>query len=98
MNQTYGVPRDIHARIKFYGFLARDLFILAGTGLGTFTLQGNIFPPNAWLQMFAFPILSVTIIGYLLMPVNGGRRNYHLFSLSFRRHRFLWVSFQKGGF
>lgn len=98
MNQTYGVPRDIYARIKIYGLLLRDIGILGVTFVVVFTFQGSIFPPNAWLQTLLFPIVSTLIAGYLIMPVNGGRRNYNLFWLSIRRHRFLWFSFEKGGF
>lgn len=96
MNNNYGIPRDIYARIKYGTVLLRDLFLIVATPFIIFTFQQSIFPPNALFHLVAFPLLSTVMVIYLLLPANGGKKNFNLLWLNFRSHRYFWISFQKG--
>lgn len=96
MGNDYGIPRDIYAHAKYLGALLTDIFIVLGTPLVTFVVETNMFPPNAIFHIIVFPIISTCLAVYLILPANGGKKNYHQIMLNLRKHRFLWISFEKG--
>lgn len=96
MGNDYGIPRDIYAHAKYLGVLLVDILIVLGTPLVTFVIGTNIFPPNAITHIIVFPIISTFLAVYLVLPANGGKKNFNQIMLNLGRHRFLWISFEKG--
>ena len=83
--EKYGVPRDIYAKIKIIGLLILDIAFVGITGL-------KIFPKSQWIQMFAFILLTPVMSLYLVLPANGGKKNWHSMFLFFRRRRKRYIS------
>lgn len=92
---VYGIPRDIFARIKVWGIAFVDIGLVAVTLLVSLAYSTKIFASNDFFRVITFPIVSVAIVGYLLLPANGGKKNYNQLLLSFIPHKSLWISFQR---
>lgn len=93
MNGNYGVPRDVRAKVKLSMFYLLDLVIMAGTTLIAFFLATSIFPPGQVKQMIAFIILTIGIVFYLILPTNGGKKNWQSFLIILKRRKSRWISF-----
>ncbi|MGX9845606.1 hypothetical protein ACR3IL_10020 [Streptococcus iniae] len=92
MDEKYGVPRDIYAKVKIIGLVMADIIFVGGSGLAALTIGTKIFPTSQWPQMLAFILLTPLICLYLLLPANGGKKNWHSLLLFFRRRRKRYVS------
>ena len=90
---NYGVPRDIYAKVKYGMFIAIDLAIVGGSLLGAFMLWLQVFPPQKLLQMLTFIFLTPIMVGYLLLPHNGGKKNWQAIYIYLRRRKKMWISF-----
>lgn len=92
MNEKYGVPRDIYAKVKIIGLFISDIVLIGGSALIAITFGPKIFPPSMWIQMFAFIFLTPLITLYLVLPSNGGKRNWQSMYIYFRRKRKRYIS------
>lgn len=92
MNDKYGVPRDIKAKVKFIGLFFSDLIFVGGSALAAVTFGMRLFPTSQWPQMLAFLILTPFISLYLILPANGGKKNWHSMVLFLRRRRKRYTS------
>lgn len=99
MNEKYGVPRDVYARIKIIGLFMIDLLFVGGSAVLTLSIATKIFPTSQWVQMLCFILLTPVLCLYLVLPANGGKKNWHSMYLFFRRRRKRYISlnYQKGG-
>lgn len=99
MDEKYGVPRDIYARVKIIGLFMVDLVFVGGSGVMALSFGLRIFPPSQWIQMLFFIILSPILSLYLILPTNGGKKNWKGMYLFFRRRRKRYVSlnYMRGG-
>lgn len=92
MDEKYGVPRDIYARVKIIGLFMIDLVFVGGFGIMALSFALRIFPPSQWIQMLLFIILSPVLSLYLILPTNGGKKNWKSMYLFFRRRRKRYIS------
>ena len=90
--EKYGVPRDIYAKIKIIGLLILDIAFVGITGVIALSVGLKIFPKSQWIQMFAFIFLTPVLSLYLVLPANGGKKNWHSMFLFFRRRRKRYIS------
>ncbi|MGT2808706.1 hypothetical protein DIX60_01825 [Streptococcus iniae] len=99
MNEKYGVPRDIYAKVKIIGLFISDIVLIGGSALIAITIAPKVFPTELWIQMFAFIILTPLITLFLVLPNNGGKRNWQSMYLYFRRkrRRFISINTRFGG-
>ncbi|MDG3136401.1 DUF5592 family protein [Streptococcus suis] len=99
MNEKYGVPRDIYARVKIIGLFLADLSFVGGSMVAAVSLGTKIFPTSQWLQLLDFIILTPLMCLYLILPTNGGKKNWHSMLLFFRRRRKRYISlnYLRGG-
>ncbi|MGT2930180.1 hypothetical protein ACVR1G_08145 [Streptococcus dentasini] len=88
---TFGIVKDTKTATKMWMFLMRDFLIIAVTVTITFMFALNYFPPSMWAQMLLFMLLVPSLAVYLLLPYNGGKRNYHAvwLTIRLRRHRYI---------
>ncbi|MCB5954589.1 hypothetical protein [Enterococcus sp. CWB-B31] len=96
MNGNYGVPRDIFASIKIVGFIVWDILFVFGSGFLAFLLAPKFFPMTTLpeiIQMVVFVILTAVIAFYLVLPANGGKKNWHSLLIVIKRRKKRWVSF-----
>jgi len=93
MDGNYGVPRDLFTQVKLVGFFLRDIVTVLGSGFLGFILATKIFPPDQWIQMIVFILLSPIIALYLVLPTNGGKQNWHSLLLEIKRRKKFWISF-----
>ena len=91
--EKYGVPRDIYAKIKIIGLLILDITFVGITGLIALSVGLRIFPKKSMdtkcsHSYFLTPVMSL----YLVLPANGGKKNWHSMFLFFRRRRKRYIS------
>ena len=91
-SETYGVPRDIFARVKMIGLLIADLFFVGTCTLFAFRYGLKIFPKQQWIQMLLWVLVSSFTALYLVPPTNGGKANWKTIYLYFRRRRRRYIS------
>ena len=92
MDEKYGVPRDIYAKVKIIGLVMADIVFVGGSAVAAVTNGTNIFPTSQWPQLLAFLILTQLKCLYLVLPTNGGKKNWNSMFLFFRRRRKRYVS------
>lgn len=99
MTEKYGVPRDIRARIKIIGLFFVDFIFIGASAVAALTFGMRVFPTNQWPQMIAFILLTPLMCLYLVLPTNGGKKNWHSMVLFFRRRRkrYTSINYQRGG-
>lgn len=99
MTEKYGVPRDIRARIKIIGLFFIDFIFIGASEVAAITFGMRLFPTNQWPQMIAFILLTPLMSLYLVLPTNGGKKNWHSMVLFFRRRRkrYTSINYQRGG-
>ena len=99
MTEKYGVPRDIRARIKIIGLFFVDFIFIGASAVAAITFGMRLFPTNQWPQMIAFILLTPLMCLYLVLPTNGGKKNWHSMVLFFRRRRkrYTSIDYQRGG-
>ena len=99
MTEKYGVPRDIRARIKIIGLFFADFIFIGASAVAAITFGMRLFPTNQWPQMIAFILLTPLMCLYLVLPTNGGKKNWHSMVLFFRRRRkrYTSIDYQRGG-
>ncbi|KXT71788.1 hypothetical protein SGADD02_00721 [Streptococcus gallolyticus] len=99
MTEKYGVPRDIRARIKIIGLFFVDFIFIGASAVAAITFGMRLFPTNQWPQMIAFILLTPLMSLYLVLPTNGGKKNWHSMVLFFRRRRkrYTSINYQRGG-
>ncbi|EPT35483.1 DUF5592 family protein [Streptococcus agalactiae] len=99
MKDSYGVPRDIYAKIKILGIFLMDIVFVSLTGVLAFTFGMKLFPPQEWPIFLVFWLLSVTLVIYLLLPIRGGKKNWQSILLFFRRRRkrYISINHRQGG-
>lgn len=99
MTEKYGVPRDIRARIKIIGLFFVDFIFIGASAVAAITFGMRLFPTNQWPQMIAFILLTPLMCLYLVLPTNGGKKNWHSMVLFFRRRRkrYISINYQRGG-
>ena len=99
MNNThkgnYGVPRDINARVKIMGLIILDIIFVGGSTLLAFVFGIKIFPNEQWMQFLAFMVLTAIWTLYLVLPTNGGKKNWRTIYLFFRRRRHRYISIDR---
>lgn len=98
MTEKYGVPRDIRARIKIIGLFFVDFIFIGASAVAAVTFGMRLFPTNQWAQMIAFILLTPLMCLYLVLPTNGGKKNWHSMVLFFRRRRkrYTSINYQRG--
>lgn len=92
MDEKYGVPRDIYAKVKIIGLVIADIVFVGGSAVAALSIGTRIFPTNQWPQLVAFMILTPLMCLYLVLPTNGGKKNWHSMFLFFRRRRQRYIS------
>ncbi|HIZ67708.1 MAG TPA: hypothetical protein H9965_04465 [Candidatus Streptococcus faecavium] len=99
MTEKYGVPRDIRARIKIIGLFFIDFIFIGASAVAAITFGMRLFPTNQRPQMIAFILLTPLMSLYLILPTNGGKKNWHSMVLFFRRRRkrYTSINYQRGG-
>ena len=99
MTEKYGVPRDIRARIKIIGLFFVDFIFIGASAVAAITFGMRLFPTNQWPQMIAFILLTPLMCLYLVLPTNGGKKNWYSMVLFFRRRRkrYTSIDYQRGG-
>ena len=99
MTEKYGVPRDIRARIKIIGLFFIDFIFIGASAVAAITFAMRLFPTNQRPQMIAFILLTPLMSLYLILPTNGGKKNWHSMVLFFRRRRkrYTSINYQRGG-
>lgn len=99
MTEKYGVPRDIRARIKIIGLFFIDFIFIGASAVAAITFRMRLFPTNQRPQMIAFILLTPLMSLYLILPTNGGKKNWHSIVLFFRRRRkrYTSINYQRGG-
>lgn len=98
MDEKYGVPRDIYAKVKIIGLFMADIVFVGGSAVAALSIGTKIFPTSQWAQLLAFIILTPLMCLYLVLPANGGKKNWHSMLLFFRRRRKRYISlnYQRG--
>ena len=99
MTEKYGVPRDIRARVKIIGLFFIDFIFIGASAVAAITFGMRLFPTNQRPQMIAFILLTPLMSLYLILPTNGGKKNWHSMVLFFRRRRkrYTSINYQRGG-
>ena len=92
MDEKYGVPRDIYAKVKIIGLVMADIVFVGGSAVAAVSIGTKIFPTSQWQQLLAFVILTPLMCLYLVLPTNGGKKNWNSMFLFFRRRRKRYVS------
>lgn len=92
MNEKYGVPRDIYAKVKIIGLVMADIVFVGGSAIAAVSVGTKLFPPSQWPQLLAFVVLTPVMCLYLVLPTNGGKKNWHSLFLFFRRRRKRYIS------
>ena len=92
MNEKYGVPRDINAKVKIIGLFMADIVFVGGSAVVALSIGTKIFPTSQWPQLLAFIILTPLMCLYLVLPTNGGKKNWQSMYLFFRRRRKRYIS------
>ena len=92
MNEKYGVPRDIYAKVKIIGLFIADISFVGGSAVAAVHFGTRIFPTSQWAQLIAFVALTPLIALYLILPTNGGKKNWQSMYLFFRRRRKRYTS------
>lgn len=98
MDEKYGVPRDIYAKMKIIGLLMADIAFVGLSAVAAVSIGTKIFPTSQWPQMLTFILLTPLMCLYLVLPTNGGKKNWHSMLLFFRRRRKRYISlnYQRG--
>lgn len=92
MDEKYGVPRDIYAKVKIIGLVMADIVFVGGSAVAAVSVGTRIFPTSQWPQLLAFVVLTPLVCLYLVLPTNGGKKNWQSMFLFFRRRRKRYVS------
>ncbi|HEM3647513.1 TPA: hypothetical protein U1C40_000091 [Streptococcus suis] len=92
MAEKYGVPRDIYAKMKIIGVVMADIVFVGASALLAIVVGMRIFPRSQWPQLTAFILLTPLMSLYLILPTNGGKKNWQSIFLFFRRRRKRYVS------
>lgn len=98
MNDKYGVPRDIYTKVKIIGLFMLDIVFVGGSGIVSLMVATKVFPKSQWIQMFVFILLTMVLALYLILPTNGGKKNWNSMYLYFRRRkrRYISVDYKRG--
>lgn len=92
MEEQYGVPRDIYAKVKIIGLFMVDIVFVGGSTVAAVSIGTKVFPTSQWAQLLVFVILTPIMCLYLILPTNGGKKNWHSMFLFFRRRRKRYIS------
>lgn len=92
MDEKYGVPWDIYAKVKITGLVMADIVFVGGLAVAAVSVGTRIFPPSQWAQILAFVIQTPLVCLYLVLPAGGGKKNWQSVFLFFRRRRKRYVS------
>lgn len=97
-DEKYGVPRDIYAKVKIIGLFMADIVFVGGSAVVAVSVGTRIFPTSQWAQMLAFILLTPLMCLYLVLPTNGGKKNWQSMFLFLRRRRKRYISlnYQRG--
>lgn len=93
LEENYGVPRDIFVRMKILCFYVVDAACVGGSGFLASLIAQKLFPQTQPIQMLLFDVMTSVIAFYLLLPANGGKKNWHSFYILLIRRKKRWVSF-----
>lgn len=87
--RQYGVPRDLYASLKFYGFRMVTALTIICEPLAMITFTGNekVFPRDQVVQFILFILLNFIMMCYLFIPFNGDKNNLHALKIGFTRRR-----------
>ncbi|MCB4950884.1 DUF5592 family protein [Streptococcus mutans] len=98
MDEKYGVPRDIYAKVKIIGLFMIDIVFVGGSAVAALSVGTKFFPTSQWPQLLVFIILTPLMCLYLVLPTNGGKKNWQSMFLFFRRRRkrFISLNYQRG--
>ena len=98
MKEKYGVPRDTYAKVKILGLLMMDIVFVGGAAVAAVSVGTKLFPTSQWPQLIAFILLTPLMCLYLVLPTNGGKKNWQSMFLFFRRRRKRYISlnYQRG--
>lgn len=99
MDEKYGVPRDIYAKVKILGLFMADIGLVGGSAVAALSIAPKYFPTSQWVQMLLFILMTPVMTLYLVLPTNGGKKNWHSMLLFFRRKRkrYVSVNYMRGG-
>lgn len=99
MDEKYGVPRDIYAKVKILGLFMADIAFVGGSAVAALSIAPKYFPTSQWAQMLLFILITPLMSLYLILPTNGGKKNWHSMLLFFRRKRkrYVSVNYMRGG-
>ena len=92
---NYGVPRDINARVKIMGLIILDIIFVGGSTLLALVLGTKILPKEHLMQFLAFLFIKAILKLYLVLPTNGGKKNWRTIYLFFRRRRHRYISIDR---
>lgn len=97
-DEKYGVPRDIYAKVKIIGLFMADIVFVGGSAVVAVSVGTRLFPTSQWAQMLAFILLTPLMCLYLILPTNGGKKNWQSMFLFVRRRRKRYISlnYQRG--
>ncbi|MEY8436104.1 DUF5592 family protein [Streptococcus hyointestinalis] len=97
-DEKYGVPRDIYAKVKIIGLFMADIVFVGGSAVAAVSAGTRLFPTSQWAQMLAFILLTPIMCLYLVLPTNGGKKNWQSMFLFLRRRRKRYISlnYQRG--
>ena len=98
MDEKYGVPRDIYAKVKIIGLFMADIVFVGGSAVTALSVGTKVFPTSQWPQLLVFITPTPLMCLYLASPANGGKKNWHSMLLFFRRRRKRYISsnYQRG--
>lgn len=87
--RQYGVPRDLYASFKYYGFRMVTVLTIICEPLAMITLTGNekVFPRDQVVQFILFIFLNFIMMCYLFIPFNGDKNNIHALKIGFTRRK-----------
>lgn len=74
------------------GLLIRDIAILVVSLTLAIVVGTRVFPKEQILQMLVFIVWTPLMVGYLLLPHNGGKRNYGALYVYLRRRKRRYIS------
>lgn len=92
---TYGIPKDIYYRVKMLGVAVLDIFIFVIGVIISLQLSTRLFPPHQVLQKLMFIFLTAIIMIYLLLPSNGGKKNWQSILIYLLRRKKRYISMDK---
>lgn len=92
---NYGVPRDIYARVKIIGLILVDIVFVGLSTLLAFIFGTKFFPSEQWPQFLGFVVLTALLTLYLVLPTNGGKKNWQTIYLFFRRRKRRYISIDR---